>query len=239
MNIDYVIVSSDNNKLYLDFWPIVRDMWYDLVKIKPILVLISDRDFITENEKFIIHELKSINDIDTGFQSQISRMYITKFYKNSICLTSDIDMIPLNRNYFINSVVDVDDNSIVILSSDAYNSNRYPLCYNVASGNTFNEILDLECSFEDYCKRLLEYKQGWDTDELYFSKCVNEFSYKDRIVFKKRGWINGIAKSRIDRCNWRYDINLLKNNYYIDSHSLRPYFTYKKQIDQLINYIRN
>lgn len=239
MNIDYVVVSSDSNKMYLDFWPIVQDMWSNLIKIKPILVLISDRDFITENENFIIHELKLVKNIDIGFQSQISRMYITKFYQNNVCLTSDIDMIPLNREYFNNSVSDVNDESIVILSSDAYGGNRYPICYNVAKGHTFNEILDLDCDFEDYCKRLLSYNQGWDTDELYFSKCVNNFKDKNRIIMKKRGWDYGVANLRIDRSNWKYNIELLKNNYYIDSHSIRPYSLYKKEIDQLISYVRN
>jgi hypothetical protein len=239
MKIDYAIVASDNNPMYLDFWPIVRDIWINLIKIKPILVLISDKDKITDNGDYIIHEVKSVDNISTAFQSQIVRMYITKFYSDSVCITSDIDMLPLSYKYFNTIVDDYSDDDMIILSSDAYTINRYPLCYNVAKGSTFNEVLDLDCSFSEYCERLLKYNQGWDTDELYFGECINKFKNKDRIKLLNRGWSMGMALNRIDRVLWRYDIETLKNGGYIDCHSLRPYTNYKEQVDKLINSIWN
>lgn len=237
MNIEYAIVSSDKNSMYLDFWPSVRDLWIKLIGIKPILVLISDKDLITDNGDYIIHELKSVKGVITGFQSQIARMYITKFYKDSICITSDIDMLPLNKEYFNDIVNDISNDSLVILSSDAYESNRYPICYNVANGNTFSEVLKIDCSFDEYCKRLLSLNQGWDTDELYFSKCVSEFKDIHRIHFINRGWTTGIANRRIDRSMWIYDVGKLKDGFYIDSHSIRPYSIYKNEIEKIINIV--
>jgi len=238
MKIDYAIVASDSNTMYLDFWPIVRDLWINLIKIKPILVLISDKDKITDNGDYIIHEIKSVDNVSTAFQSQIVRMYITKFYSDSVCITSDIDMLPLSHKYFNTIVDEYNNEDLVILSSDAYIINRYPLCYNVAKGSTFNKVLDLDCSFSEYCERLLKYNQGWDTDELYFGECINKFN-KDRIKLLNRGWSMGMALNRIDRVFWRYDIQTLKNGDYIDCHSLRPYTTYKEQVDKLINSIWN
>ena len=98
----------------------------------------------------------------------------------------------------------------------------------------FNEILDLDVSFEEYCNRLIDYGWGWDTDELYFGKKVNEYSNKNRIIKLNRGWSNGIANDRIDRVNWNYDITRLKNQKYIDSHSLRPLTTYNNEVKHLI-----
>jgi hypothetical protein len=239
MKIDYAIVASDGNSIYLDFWPIVRDLWIKLIKIKPILVLISDKDLVTNNGDHIIHEVKSVDSHSTAFQSQVVRMYITKYYSDSVCITSDIDMLPLSHEYFNNITNEFNDNSLAILSSDAYQSVRYPLCYNVAKGYTFNEILDLNCDFDEYCDRLSRYEQGWATDELYFGKCVNEFSDKSRICLLNRGWQKGMAINRIDRAYWRYDDTLLKNGHYIDSHSLRPYSIYKKEVDKLINNLWN
>lgn len=238
MKIDYAIVASDSNTMYLDFWPIVRDLWINLIKIKPILVLISDKNKITDNGDYIIHEIKSVDNVSTAFQSQIVRMYITKFYSDSVCITSDIDMLPLSYKYFNKITDDYSDDDMIILSSDAYTINRYPLCYNVAKGSTFNKVLDLDCSFSEYCERLLKYNQGWDTDELYFGECINKFN-KDRIKLLNRGWSMGMALNRIDRVFWRYDIQTLKNGDYIDCHSLRPYTTYKEQVDKLINSIWN
>ncbi len=239
MKAKYAIVASDNNPMYLDFWPIVRDLWINLIKIKPILVLISDKNLVTDNIDHIIHEVKAVDGHSTAFQSQIVRMYITKYYSDDLCITSDIDMLPLSYDYFNNIANEFNDNSLVILSSDAYQVVRYPLCYNIAKGSTFNEILNLDCEFSEYCDRLSKYKQGWDTDELYFGKCVNDFSDQSRICLLNRGWHYGMAINRIDRVQWMYDSNLLKEGHYIDCHSLRPYSQYKFEVDKMINSLWN
>lgn len=237
MKIDYAIVSSDSNPMYLDFWPIVKNLWSNVIKIKPILALISDRDLIIDNGDHIIHQIKSVDGVSTAFQSQIVRMYITKYYRDSICITSDIDMLPLSYNYFNDIVRGITDDKIAILSSDAYTTVRYPLCYNVAKGSLFTEILDLECNFKEYCNRLLKFEEGWDTDELYFGRCINNFKDKNKVVFLQRGWTNGLANNRIDRAFWNYDINILVQGNYIDCHSLRPYSLYRKEIDKLISFL--
>jgi len=238
MKIKYAIVSSDQNEMYLDFWNPIMKVWSQHIKIKPILVLISDKNNVVDYGDYIIHEIKKIEDIDTGLQSQISRMYVTKFYNDDICITSDIDMIPLGFNYFNNIVNDFDDNSLIILSSDAYkNENRYPLCYNVGKGETFNEIMDFNVTFDEYVNRILTFNWGWDSDELYFGLKVNEFNDNSRIKKLNRGWTNGIAHKRIDRCLWYYNEKFIKDDFYIDCHSLRPYKNYKNEIDKLINII--
>jgi hypothetical protein len=48
---------------------------------------------------------------------------------------------------------------------------------------------------------------------------------------------NGQNGFRIDRPNWRYNEELFNIDYYIDSHSIRPYLTYKTEIDKLTNLI--
>ena len=236
MEIKYAIVSSDENPLYYDFWSIVRDLWSKHIGIKPVFLFICDIDEVIDHGEYIIHKVKRIEGVDTGLQSQIIRMYATKFYPNDICITSDIDMLPLGKEYFKSICSEYDDNDMVILSSDAYpNKVRYPICYNVGKGSTFNEILGLDCSFTDYVKRLTEFNWGWDTDELYFGMKVDDFKYQERIIKLSRGWSSGIADSRIDRVRWGYVKKKLQMGEYIDSHSLRPYTHNKELIDKLIS----
>jgi hypothetical protein len=234
MKIDYVIVSTDNNPLYYEFWDIVKDLWINLIGIKPILVNICDVDNIVDYGEFIIHNIKKVENLNTGFQSQIARMYVTKFYGDKVCLTSDIDMLPLNKDYFTKKVETLDDDSLVIFSSDAYqNKKRFPICYNAAKGDLFNDILNLNKSFTEYANQLQQLNLGWDTDELYFGERVYNYQHQTKINYLKREWINGIAKNRVDRVDWNYSTSKL--NEYIDSHSLRPFSIYKKEILELIN----
>lgn len=239
MKIDYSILSTNDNPTYKDFWEVVKPVWVGHIKIKPILVLITNEDSINDYGDHIIFKIKEIDGIDTGFQSQISRMWVTKFFPKEVCLTSDIDMLPINENYFKKSIENISEDKLVIYSSDAYppQTERYPICYNAAKGKTFSKILMLDKfkNFEDYCRHLLDRNQGWDTDELYFGERVNRFPNQKIIIKLNRGWSNGNALFRIDRSFWFYNPNDAKD--YIDSHMLRPYKTYKNEIDELIKSI--
>jgi hypothetical protein len=236
MKIDYAIVSTNENPLYSEFWPIVKKLWFHTIGIKPILVKIGENDNIIENRDSIIHEIKKVENLDTGFQSQISRMYITKYYQDKVCITSDIDMFPLSKKYFVDDLFPYNIDSLIIMSSDAYGgTGRYPICYNVGLGKTFNEIMEFDDKFSDYCDKMQNFNLGWDCDEIHFGKMVDNYKHKERIVKLRRGWINNMALQRIDRVRWEYNIRDLKMGLYIDSHSLRPYSQYKSQIHKLID----
>ena len=58
MNIDYAIVSADNESSYIEFWPYVSRLWNELVGIKPVLVFICDRNDYVENENYDLHFIK-------------------------------------------------------------------------------------------------------------------------------------------------------------------------------------
>lgn len=239
MKIDYAILSTNEKPLYKDFWPVVKPVWVDYIKIKPILIIISDVDEVVDHGDYIIFKINQIKGVDTGLQSQIARMWITKFYPNEVCLISDIDMLPMNEDYFKKNIEDIDDNSLVIYSSDAYpeQKKRFPMCYNAAKGTTFSEILGLNefDTFEIFCRELVKRGEGWNTDELFFGEKIYSYYNQNKIVKLKRGWDSGIANLRLDRIRWHhepYDSKKVKE--YIDSHLLRPYSTYKIKIDKLI-----
>ena len=42
MKLDYVLMGSNENPLYLDFWPVVSKVWKELFNITPLMVLMMD-----------------------------------------------------------------------------------------------------------------------------------------------------------------------------------------------------
>jgi hypothetical protein len=79
--------------------------------------------------------------------------------------------------------------------------------------------------------------QGWATDQKYLFEKINDFKKNiNDVILLDRGW-SGMANKRIDRAAWSYNPIKVSEGYYIDSHSLRPYFTHKSEIDKLINLI--
>ncbi|NBU98037.1 MAG: hypothetical protein EBS19_07480, partial [Spirochaetia bacterium] len=101
MNINYAVVGSDDNPLYLDFWPLVSKVWKNNIGVTPVLGLISNEDSdITETEYGLIKKFKKIDGISSSLQSQIVRLFLTKFL-DGYSLISDIDMLPLSKDYFL------------------------------------------------------------------------------------------------------------------------------------------
>jgi len=240
MKIDYVIVSSNENPYYLDFWPIISKVWKEKFNITPVLGLISDEESeFQESEYGIVKKFKSVNGIDTGLQSQIVRLFLPKML-NGYCLISDIDMIPLSVKYFEDCANYLTENNIVIYSSDhpeCLAKNEYPMCYVSSHSESFKNILKLDLDWEPFVLLMKNRNQGWSTDQKYLFEKVNEFnSHTNNAVLLKRGWSEMQCK-RIDRGLWYYDSVKVSEGHYIDSHSLRPYTQYSEEINKLINYL--
>ena len=197
-------------------------------------------------------------------------MYATKYFPDEVCMPSDIDMLILNKEWFTTQIQDIDNESLVIMDSKAYDlerpecqshnescENRYPICYNIGKGSTFNKILDTDRPFPLYAHQLGLLELGWGTDELYFGNQVDNTQHEVNVYkFNRLYTTPWKAEKRIDRHNFPieseyqgereaqqrdgvYNIDKLKEGYYIDAHCPRPYSKYKNAIEVVANIILN
>jgi hypothetical protein len=237
MNLDYVIIGSDTNPDYFDFWEIISKIWKEKFKITPVLGLICDENSdLYESEFGLIKKFKKIQNVDVSLQSQIVRLFLPKFL-NGKCLISDIDMIPLSKKYFEENSRNLNDENIIVYSSDnpeCLLNNMYPMCYVSAHSKIFKHLFELEkYDWSDFTLTMKNRNEGWYTDQKILFEKINKYDQK---ILLKRGW-SGQANNRVDRINWVYDELKVKNEYYIDSHSLRPYGKFKNEINDLIKNI--
>jgi hypothetical protein len=239
MSLDYVIVGSDTNPMYLEFWDVISKVWREKFNVIPVLGLICDEDSEIYEDKYgLVKKFKQVKGVDAALQSQIVRLYLPKFLDGK-CLISDIDMIPLSPKYFHENLLKVNNENIVIYSSDnkgCQQSDMYPMCYISAHSNTFKNVLSLEIGWDEFVLSQNDRKQGWYTDQKFIFEKINQYNQeKNNCIFLNRGWlISGSAEKRIDRIKWDYDSEKVKEGYYIDCHSLRPYSRHKEEIDKLI-----
>jgi predicted O-methyltransferase YrrM len=285
MKINKAIFGVDES-YFMEFWPIQAKICKELLEIEPVLFLICDEDSDFYNDGHgLVKKIKKVknnqngNVVHSGLLACIVRMYGTKYFPDEVCLTCDLDMLMINKDYFVNQIEKYDNDSLVIYSSDAYDLNRpesvelfndepfpftqemYNYPYNAAKGKVFNQILNTDCTFEEFVNRHANYKPGynfmWMIDEFYFADCVNNKNHGVEVHKLKRGYTSPwIADRRIDRGNfpvqleWEgeiefqnkygvYDEQKLRDGYYIDVNCCRPYSKYKNEIDKLVEIIRN
>jgi hypothetical protein len=139
------------------------------------------------------------------------------------------------------------EQSYAMLIDDAYlphywnkDKSASPSSYHVAKGETFNKIYQFEHSFKQEANKVYNsgikafWEEGegmWGIDETYSSQKLRE--YTGRIdCFSK---FSLLQERRIECERHKetpYDINLLKQGWYSESHLCRPYSNH-------INYINN
>jgi hypothetical protein len=230
MKIDYVLVGSTENPLYLDFWPVISDVWKRVFNITPVLGLITNENSeLYDDGNGLVVKFKQTQGQDAALSSQIVRMYLPKFLDGN-CIISDIDMIPTSIPYFINQFEQFSDEDILVLSSHHWQTkgtNQYPMCYVAGNSKKLSEIFNLNGSWDEFYWSTP--KEGWSTDQTFLYRCIENYGI-DKVKFPYRSFNN----DRIDRPSWGYDINRLKNGDYVDAHLLRPYSQYKEHIDNLI-----
>lgn len=154
MKLDCVLACIDDNSLHLDFVPIFIKTWqklYPSVHIKIILVSKNiPMDFI-EYKKYItlfepIHNVSS--NIILGLLKYLYPCVL--HYTNGGVMVTDIDVIPLNKNFFTDSILTVKNDRFISLG-ESY--------YHIGTSTTWKDVFDIQ-STQDIRHRILQLFRG-------------------------------------------------------------------------------
>jgi hypothetical protein len=258
MNINRVLLVSDNNSLYYDFWNNISYTYSEKFGITPTLIFFGTfSEFKKTNLSDKYGEIKLENPIHNieKWQYTWALFYFTKLYSNDISIIMGIDQIPLGTFFLKDLINEIDNDKYIMLIDDQYTLERKclqkwdeggysPSAYHIAKGKTYEEIYEFEKTFEKEILKInsLELKTMWDNkwgyDEAYSCKKLRDYKDRGRIIDMSKS--DFFLSKRID-CHRNfevsYDLNMLINNEYIECHSCRPYSNHKEYLDKLFNSI--
>lgn len=239
MSIDFVLVSGDCVSDYADFWGPVSFAWKHVVGVEPVLIFVSDTEETdiqpSPSGCGFVKMVKRVQGVPIALQAQVARLYAASFFPEARCLTSDLDMLPLSADYFLHTASAVPRTAWGVWSADAYAGEilpAYPMCYHLALGSVYSEVLGLDRSFEAFLQSLPFEETGWNTDEQHVYSRLRD--WPGEVVHFARGWPGGFAARRLDRAFWRFDPEAIRAGHFIDCHSLRPYKTYRLEVDAVL-----
>lgn len=250
LKIDRVILSATVDERYIEYWPVVARAWHDLIGARATLALISERRDIPLDTTFgDILYIDPIPGLAVGLHARMIRLLLPAYFENDVCLFSDIDMIPINRSFFIDNIKDIADDCVVVYNNRAYNQknsldnfSRVPMSYVAAKGSVFQEIFKA-FNVCDVVNLLKTWGKTANTasDEMTLMACLKNWpDFKKRCVLLNYRWNNfpGFQRLRPKRpvdvndggkIDLEADKQLLKNGSYIDFHLHRISFTTKWQ----------
>jgi hypothetical protein len=260
MKVNRVILVTNNNPLYYEFWNKLSYTYKEKFGINPTLVFFGKEDEVRslnlseEYGEIIVQEMTQ--PVEPWVYTW-ALFYFTKNYLNDVCAIMGIDQIPLGTFFLKDTIQNIDDDKYVMLIDDQYKlEGKYPRkwdeggyspsAYHIAKGITFSEIYKFEGSFEEEIKKLKNinvntmWSNKWGMDEAYSSNILMNYKPREKIFDLSKS--TDFLRRRVD-CHRTmevpYDINLLNNNHYIECHSVRPYHNHKNYLDNLFNNIPN
>jgi len=240
MELEYVLTSCNTNKLYSDFIPIFIRAWKKLIpaiKIKIILIADEIPEEYRDYEKYLIL-FKPLENITTSFTSQYIRLLYPALLKsNDGVLITDIDMIPMNKDYYTEYIKNIDKNKFIYYKDYIYPTpKQYMMCYHIATSKTWSEVFNIN-SIEDIETRLKErFTDFWcrDQEDLYIY--INNWNKKDTHFVMLNDSIT--RYKRLCRASFPKLDNVLFDNInkgiYTDYHMLRPNEGKNKEINEKI-----
>jgi len=252
MKITKCVVACDLNEMYYSFYPLVRKYWKNMIDVDTILILIGD--YIPDSLQIYKDEIilfTPIPNIHTAFQAQCIRvLYPSLLSENENIIISDMDLIPLNKKYYVDNVKDLKDDNFVIYRNVISDCNQYPICFCLANSKIWKDIFNIN-NIDDITKTITKwfwlydnyelsspFSLAWACDQLELFHNVNKWKHQDKVIkltdeetdFKRldRSEINNI------KYNISYYKNLIESHTYSDFHLPRPLSKYQELLDKLI-----
>ena len=253
MKIDRVILSSDNNPLYYNFWNPLSKVYKTKFGITPTLIWIGTKAEATKakisTEYGDVKYVAKNKNYPVPFQTTWALFWATQFYKKDVCWIMGIDQVPLSR-LFIDKVKDLADDDYAMLISDAYRPQNWektasPSSYHVAKGSTFLKVHKFHKTFSTEIKKVVdsgvkafwEDTAGrWGMDESYSCHMLREARDTVNIVGFK--CFDELVERRIECERHKetpYNLNKLRQGWYSESHMCRPFTNHSAYLNNLFN----
>jgi len=266
MKVDRIILSSNNNKLYYDFWNPLSKVYLEKFNIKPTLIWVG-----TEEEKndcgisdkygeIIIAEPNY--DYHVNSQCTISSYWATQFFPDDICFICGIDEVALSGMFIKDMIKEYGNDDYVMLIANAYAGQHWsrdnsvsPSGYHIAKGSTFSDIYNFKKSFRDTIEMIFSSgilhkyldihiggypseNPNWGLDETYICHKLRNYNGGNKIISLDN--FNLMWETRIECYRVlepEYDMNKLINGGYSHSHLCRPFSEHSEYILNMFNNI--
>ena len=219
-----IFISSNENPTYIQFWPLTAAAWRHL-GFEPVLALVTNRpeaQWAWMKEYGEVVRFYENSEIPSGNWAKMVRWWLYFKYEDEIGIVSDMDMLPLQRDYFVELPEEYDPDHHLLLKGtyDTSKAGKFPGCYMTAKGKIWKEILQPE-KFDGphefvrqfFDSQLYDHKEATNAPYNIFSEeslmravVLTWDPEGERTIRLSRpgGWMHGVKSTslRVDRSQW-------------------------------------
>jgi hypothetical protein len=250
MRLTRALLACDLNPRYLESWGLVARAWEEIAGVEPVLVLVAnERDAPAElvaDER--VRLFPPVEGLHTAFQAQCVRLlYPALLEGDGAVLISDVDLLPLDPDYFHGPLRLLDERQFVALRDAGLGRSMLAMAYNAARPEVWREIFGAS-SLDDVRARLAEWSgglaydgvrggDGWYTDQRVLHASAMTWGERTGRLWILEDAYTGFR--RLDRDAVESGIGArvrrgLEARRYSDYHSLVPYGEFRATNEQVL-----
>ena len=163
--IDRVILSSDLNPQFLNFWPIAAQSWKKVFGLLPTLALVTrepiDLLILERLEEFgPVYSYLSKSEAPLPNQAKMARWYLAGKLNNELVTIEDIDTMFLTNEYLLEKLSYFQDGTLLGIGNDVNQENsaykgKFPASNLTGRSETFSAFFGSNAteSFEEFLNR--------------------------------------------------------------------------------------
>ena len=244
MKIGTIVTATDLNPLYCDFIPNFVKAWKAVIPeadVRIVLVADSIPDALMPWAEHLVLS-KPIPGLLTAFQAQCIRLlYPREVKRDEGVLITDMDMLPGNRRYYVDSVANVASDAFVVYRDVCF-PREIAMCYNAAHPSVWTSLFGsepTEAVLQSWYPADYDGAHGgvgWGTDQVKFKQIWDAWT-GPKVVLN-----DGLTQfTRLDRIHpWNFTNRVQLRNtilagYICDYHCLRPYSEHKDINDFIVS----
>lgn len=244
MKIGTIVTATDLNPLYIEFIPIFIRAWKKVVPEADIHIILVASE-IPEKYKVYQEYIKLFSPIEglhTAFQAQCIRLlYPRDVQRKEGVIITDMDMLPLSRRYFVDSIKDVPEDTFVSYRN-VLMPEQIAMCYNVAHPEIWQSVFGKD-STESMLRQWYQNQgysgihggSGWCIDQLKLATYFHQWKGSKRVFSDSELKFNRLDRETNIFQHPKYLSQMIKNGILCDYHAWRPFSTHETINTMVIN----
>jgi hypothetical protein len=147
--IDRILVSSNYNPMFLNYWPVVAKSWLELFELNVTLVLVGP----TSMDPKVVSKLKTFGDVEivweipevpSANQAKLARWFVACKQESKVVSIEDLDTIYLKNTFLVEKLAQYESGKLLGIGSEVYEFHdglmKFPASNLTGSGFLFSEL---------------------------------------------------------------------------------------------------
>jgi len=250
-----IILSSDENPKYIEFWPLVSWAWQKLFGIEVWLALVAPEGRFNLEGNIMRYE--PVLGVPTCNQAKVARYHLAaSLGDDTLVMTHDLDLLPLQRAYMLDLLWHRPPGHLLTVGSEVYvgpEAGKFTAGYLTLESNLWRQLVTpRKLEWKPFVRSFIGLRVFDHKEDI--SRTVhheNPDTFSDESLLRALLKLNPVPLVRLpfgywpytvralDRADWRFDPRKLEDGTYVEAHLLRPLSQHQDRIQPLINYLKN